>query len=52
MLERYSPIRTKILNFLEKKGYSATENSLIGNHAAQFDNLYERDLKEQEQKNG
>lgn len=44
MLERYSPIRTKILNFLEKKGYSATENSLIGNHAAQFDNLYERDL--------
>ena len=44
MLERYSPIRTKILEFLEKKGYSAAENSLVGNHAAQFDNLYERDL--------
>lgn len=47
MLDRYSPIRTLILDFLEKKGYNATQNSLIGNHATQFKNLYEVDLNGQ-----
>lgn len=43
MLDRYSPIRKKFLKFLEQKGYTAVDNSIIGNHAAQFKHLYEVD---------
>lgn len=43
MLDRYSPIRKKFLKYLEDSGYTAINNSIIGNHAAQFKNLYEVD---------
>jgi len=43
MLDRYSPIRKKFLKYLEDSGYTAVNNSVIGNHAAQFKNLYEVD---------
>ena len=43
MLDRYAPIRKKFIKFLEDSGYTAVDNSVIGNHAAQFKNLYEID---------
>jgi hypothetical protein len=43
MLERYSPIRKLIMDYFEHRGYTPAQNSTVGNHAAQFDHLYEKD---------
>ena len=45
MMEKYSPVRTRIMKYFEDIGYGAIQNSTIGNHAAQFKNLYETDLQ-------
>ena len=44
MLERYSPIRKLIMDYFEHRGYTPAQNSMVGNHASQFKDLYERDL--------
>jgi hypothetical protein len=41
MLQRYAPIRKLIFDYLEHHGYGVAQNSTIGNHAKQFEHLYE-----------
>ena len=43
MVTRYTPIRQIFMDFYEKAGYGKTQNALIGNQAAVYKHLYEKD---------
>lgn len=45
MMKQYSPIRQIFMDYYKAIGYSPTQNATIGNHAQQFENLYQRDLQ-------
>ena len=43
MLQEYSPLKKTMEDFFKAKGYGVTRNSLIGDEARIFNNLYELD---------
>lgn len=42
MLSRYAPVREIIQQYYKDCGYSDVQNSIIGNQATQYENLYEK----------